>query len=78
VNSIDQITQIVSKSVGRVGEASEVAQAHLFLMQDGFGTGQTVVVDGSTVLVLRYDHKPVFFHDRKFWELLAQRGQRHS
>jgi NAD(P)-dependent dehydrogenase (short-subunit alcohol dehydrogenase family) len=37
--------------VGRVGEASEIAQAYLFLMQEGFSTGQTVVVDGGTVLV---------------------------
>jgi len=40
-----------SLPVGRVGEASEIAQAYLFLMQEGFGTGQTVVVDGGTVLV---------------------------
>ena len=37
--------------VGRVGEASDIAQAYLFLMQEGFGTGQTLVVDGGTVLV---------------------------
>jgi NAD(P)-dependent dehydrogenase (short-subunit alcohol dehydrogenase family) len=37
--------------VGRVGEAHDIAQAYLFLMQEGFGTGQTVVVDGGTVLV---------------------------
>ena len=37
--------------VGRVGEASEIAQAYLFLMHEGFATGQTVVVDGGTVLV---------------------------
>jgi NAD(P)-dependent dehydrogenase (short-subunit alcohol dehydrogenase family) len=37
--------------VGRVGEADEVAQAYLFLMQEGFSTGQTVIVDGGTVLV---------------------------
>jgi NAD(P)-dependent dehydrogenase (short-subunit alcohol dehydrogenase family) len=37
--------------VGRVGEAHDVAQAYLFLMQEGFSTGQTVVVDGGTVLV---------------------------
>jgi len=37
--------------VGRVGEASEIAQAYLFLMQEGFATGQTIVVDGGTVLV---------------------------
>jgi NAD(P)-dependent dehydrogenase (short-subunit alcohol dehydrogenase family) len=37
--------------VGRVGEAHDIAQAYLFLMQEEFGTGQTVVVDGGTVLV---------------------------
>src|ERR1700730_10784271 len=40
-----------SVPVGRVGEAPEIAQAYLFLMQEGFATGQTVVVDGGTVLV---------------------------
>jgi NAD(P)-dependent dehydrogenase (short-subunit alcohol dehydrogenase family) len=40
-----------SLPVGRIGEASEIAQAYLFLMQEGFATGQTVVVDGGTVLV---------------------------
>jgi NAD(P)-dependent dehydrogenase (short-subunit alcohol dehydrogenase family) len=37
--------------VGRVGEPSEIARAYLFLMQEGFSTGQTIVVDGGTVLV---------------------------
>jgi NAD(P)-dependent dehydrogenase (short-subunit alcohol dehydrogenase family) len=37
--------------VGRVGEADEIAQAYLFLMQEGFGTGQIVVVDGGALLV---------------------------
>ena len=37
--------------VGRIGEAHDIAQAYLFLMKEGFGTGQTVVVDGGTVLV---------------------------
>jgi NAD(P)-dependent dehydrogenase (short-subunit alcohol dehydrogenase family) len=37
--------------VGRVGEAHDIAQAYLFLMKEEFGTGQTVVVDGGTVLV---------------------------
>lgn len=37
--------------VGRVGEAPEIAQAYLFLMQEGFATGQTIVVDGGTLLV---------------------------
>jgi NAD(P)-dependent dehydrogenase (short-subunit alcohol dehydrogenase family) len=40
-----------SLPVGRVGEAEDLAQAYLFLMQEGFSTGQTVVVDGGTVLV---------------------------
>ena len=37
--------------VGRVGEAHDIAQAYLFLMQEKFSTGQTLVVDGGTVLV---------------------------
>jgi NAD(P)-dependent dehydrogenase (short-subunit alcohol dehydrogenase family) len=49
----EQLYESVGKSlpVGRVGEAHDVAQAYLFLMQEGFSTGQTVVVDGGTVLV---------------------------
>jgi NAD(P)-dependent dehydrogenase (short-subunit alcohol dehydrogenase family) len=37
--------------VGRVGEPCEIARAYLFLMQEGYSTGQTVVVDGGGVLV---------------------------
>jgi NAD(P)-dependent dehydrogenase (short-subunit alcohol dehydrogenase family) len=40
-----------SLPVGRVGEAHDVAQAYVFLMREGFCTGQTLVVDGGTVLV---------------------------
>jgi NAD(P)-dependent dehydrogenase (short-subunit alcohol dehydrogenase family) len=40
-----------SLPVGRVGEPHDIAQAYLFLMQEAYGTGQTVVVDGGTVLV---------------------------
>jgi NAD(P)-dependent dehydrogenase (short-subunit alcohol dehydrogenase family) len=49
----EHLLESVGKSlpVGRVGEASDIAQAYLFLMQEGFGTGQTVVVDGGAVLV---------------------------
>ena len=49
----EQLFERVGKRlpVGRVGEAHDIAQAYLFLMQEGFGTGQTVVVDGGTVLV---------------------------
>ena len=32
--------------VSRVGEAHDIAQAYLFLMKEGFSTGQSVVVDG--------------------------------
>jgi len=37
--------------VGRIGEAEDIAQAYLFLMQQGYATGQIVVVDGGGVLV---------------------------
>ena len=49
----EQMYESVGKSlpVGRVGEPDDIAQAYLFLMREGFGTGQTVVVDGGTVLV---------------------------
>ena len=49
----ERLYESVGKSlpVGRVGEAHDLAQAYLFLMQEGFSTGQTVVVDGGTVLV---------------------------
>jgi NAD(P)-dependent dehydrogenase (short-subunit alcohol dehydrogenase family) len=49
----ERLFESVGKSlpVGRVGEAPEIAQAYLFLMQEGFATGQTIVVDGGTLLV---------------------------
>lgn len=37
--------------VGRVGEADDIAQAYLHLMNNAFVTGQTVVIDGGGVLV---------------------------
>ncbi|MGA7489638.1 MAG: SDR family oxidoreductase [Xanthobacteraceae bacterium] len=37
--------------VGRVGEADDLAQAYLYLMREGFSTGQVIVVDGGAVLV---------------------------
>jgi len=40
-----------SLPVGRVGEPQDIAQAYLFLMQEEFSTGQTLVVDGGSVLV---------------------------
>jgi NAD(P)-dependent dehydrogenase (short-subunit alcohol dehydrogenase family) len=49
----EQLYESVGKRlpVGRIGEAHDIAQAYLFLMKEGFSTGQTVVVDGGTVLV---------------------------
>jgi NAD(P)-dependent dehydrogenase (short-subunit alcohol dehydrogenase family) len=37
--------------VGHVGEATDVAQAYLYLMRQSYGTGQVLVVDGGAVLV---------------------------
>ena len=48
---VDPIDFRVRNAVGRVGEPYDIAQAYLFLMQERFSTGQTVVVDGGTVLV---------------------------
>src|SRR5580658_2535727 len=49
----ERLYENVGKSllVGRVGEACEIARAYLFLMQEGYGTGQTVVLDGGAALV---------------------------
>jgi NAD(P)-dependent dehydrogenase (short-subunit alcohol dehydrogenase family) len=49
----ENLYESVGKSllVGRVGEACEIARAYLFLMQEGYSTGQTVVLDGGAVLV---------------------------
>jgi NAD(P)-dependent dehydrogenase (short-subunit alcohol dehydrogenase family) len=55
MNSVEreQLFESVGKRlpVGRVGEAHDIAQAFLFLMKEGFSTGQIIVVDGGTVLV---------------------------
>jgi NAD(P)-dependent dehydrogenase (short-subunit alcohol dehydrogenase family) len=37
--------------VGRVGEADDIAQTYLHLMNNAFATGQTIVIDGGGVLV---------------------------
>lgn len=37
--------------VGRVGEVYDLAQAYLYLMCEGYSTGQVLVVDGGTALV---------------------------
>jgi NAD(P)-dependent dehydrogenase (short-subunit alcohol dehydrogenase family) len=49
----EHLFESVGKSllVGRVGEASEIARAYLFLMQEGYATGQTMVLDGGAALV---------------------------
>jgi NAD(P)-dependent dehydrogenase (short-subunit alcohol dehydrogenase family) len=40
-----------SLPMGRVGEADDIAQGYLFLMQEQFSTGQILVIDGGAVLV---------------------------
>ncbi|HMI05093.1 MAG TPA: SDR family oxidoreductase, partial [Pedobacter sp.] len=35
----------------RVGEAQDVARGFLYLMEQSFGTGQSLLIDGGTVLV---------------------------
>lgn len=37
--------------VGRVGESDDLAEAYLYLMRQGYGTGQVIVIDGGAVLV---------------------------
>jgi NAD(P)-dependent dehydrogenase (short-subunit alcohol dehydrogenase family) len=37
--------------VGRVGEASDVAQSYLYAIRQTYSTGQTIVVDGGATLV---------------------------
>jgi NAD(P)-dependent dehydrogenase (short-subunit alcohol dehydrogenase family) len=37
--------------VGRVGEASDIAEAYLYLMREAFSTGQVIAVDGGTMLM---------------------------
>ncbi len=37
--------------VGRVGETEEIAHTYLYLMQEGYSTGQVIVVDGGATLV---------------------------
>jgi NAD(P)-dependent dehydrogenase (short-subunit alcohol dehydrogenase family) len=40
-----------SLPVGRVGEAEDLAQTYVYLMREGYSTGQMIVVDGGAVLV---------------------------
>jgi NAD(P)-dependent dehydrogenase (short-subunit alcohol dehydrogenase family) len=37
--------------VGRVGEAEDIAEAYIYHMRQGYGTGQVIVADGGAVLV---------------------------
>jgi NAD(P)-dependent dehydrogenase (short-subunit alcohol dehydrogenase family) len=37
--------------VGRIGEADDLAETYIYLMREGFSTGQVLVVDGGAVLV---------------------------
>jgi NAD(P)-dependent dehydrogenase (short-subunit alcohol dehydrogenase family) len=40
-----------SLPVGRVGEPEDIAQAYLYLMREGYSTGQVIVVDCGAVLI---------------------------
>ena len=40
-----------SVPVGRVGEPEDLAQTYIYLMREGYSTGQVIVVDGGHVLV---------------------------
>jgi NAD(P)-dependent dehydrogenase (short-subunit alcohol dehydrogenase family) len=35
--------------VGRVGKPQDIAEAYLYLMRNGFSTGETIVVDGGAL-----------------------------
>jgi NAD(P)-dependent dehydrogenase (short-subunit alcohol dehydrogenase family) len=37
--------------VGRIGEPEGLAHAYVYLMREGYSTGQVIVVDGGAVLV---------------------------
>jgi NAD(P)-dependent dehydrogenase (short-subunit alcohol dehydrogenase family) len=37
--------------VGRVGNPEEIAAAYMFLMREGFATGQTIVIDGGQTII---------------------------
>ena len=37
--------------VGRAGEPHDLAHAYLYLMREGFSTGQVIIVDGGTTLI---------------------------
>ena len=51
LSTVTKVVHAGGPVVGRVGEPHDIAQAYLFLMQEGFTTGQSIVVDGGTVLV---------------------------
>lgn len=48
----DALYQNIAQSlpVGRVGEPDDLAHAYLYLMREGYSTGQVIVVDGGAVL----------------------------
>jgi NAD(P)-dependent dehydrogenase (short-subunit alcohol dehydrogenase family) len=49
--STSSTTLAHSLPVQRIGEVEDVALAFLYLMKQSFGTGQSLLVDGGTVLV---------------------------
>jgi NAD(P)-dependent dehydrogenase (short-subunit alcohol dehydrogenase family) len=49
----DSLYRNVAQSlpVGRIGEPEDLAHAYVYLMQEGYSTGQVIVVDGGAVLI---------------------------
>jgi NAD(P)-dependent dehydrogenase (short-subunit alcohol dehydrogenase family) len=49
----EEMYETVGKTlpVGRVGEADDIARTYLYLLEEGFSTGQIITVDGGAVLV---------------------------
>jgi NAD(P)-dependent dehydrogenase (short-subunit alcohol dehydrogenase family) len=37
--------------VGRIGEPEDLARAYVYLMREGYSTGQVIVVNGGAVLI---------------------------
>lgn len=42
--------QAAKLPTGRIGEPEDIAETYLYLMQSGFTTGQTIVIDGGAVI----------------------------
>jgi NAD(P)-dependent dehydrogenase (short-subunit alcohol dehydrogenase family) len=52
-NEREQLFEALGQKLpaARVGEPGDIARAYLYLMEEGYSTGQTITVDGGLVLV---------------------------